>query len=89
METRNWKKLVGELLKENNETWDDVVSNTMSEEEMMQEFSAYPSYDRPMGCPFTIWTSRWVYFPGHCEEWEWVSCVSRNPNNKPTKHNAF
>lgn len=68
----------------NNEDWSDVESNTMSEEDMTKMFDA--GYGSTKGMPFTMWTKRSVYFPVCYDGAEWVECVSRDPDGKPTGH---
>lgn len=81
----NWKAMLGEVLKQNGETWEDVEANTMTEEEMAKNFNA--GYGGTEGCHFTVWTKNRVYFP-LCYDGgsEWVGSVSRNPDGKPTEH---
>ena len=66
-------------LLENNETLDDIISNTMTEEEMNTIFS--PTRNSFI-IPFCAWTEKYVYFP--CEHYseQCISSVSRHPNGK-------
>jgi len=80
-----WKELLTEAMEENNEAWNDIVSNTMSEEEMRRPFDSWPSSGRE-GIPFTVWTHNSVYFPVTYDGREWVERVARNPDGKPTEH---
>lgn len=80
----NWKMMLKEVLAANGESWDDVVANTMTEEEMGKEFNN--GYGCTNGCPFTVWTKTSVYFPVCYDGAEWVGSVSRNPDGKPTDH---
>lgn len=77
----NWRSLLVKTLTSNGETLSDVVSNTMTDAEMLTEF-----YDGFGGIPFTVWTSTSVYFPLCYDGSEWVGWVSRNPDGKPTYH---
>ena len=43
-------------------------------------------YGGSEGCPFTVWTSTRVYFPGVYDGAEWVASVSRHPDMPPTQH---
>lgn len=80
----NWKTMLGDALKENGESWEDVEANTMTEEEMAKNFdSGFGSIE---GCPFTVWTKNTVYFPICYDGAEWVGSVARNPDGKPTYH---
>jgi hypothetical protein len=80
----NWKTMLGEALKENDESWEDVEANTMTEEDMAKNF--YTGYGGTEGCAFTVWTNNTVYFPICYDGSEWVGSVSRNPDGKPTGH---
>ena len=79
-----WKKEIDELLKLNGETWDDVESHTMTDDELNHEFD--DGYGGSKGCCFTLWTKTSVYFPVVYDGSEWVGCVSRNPDGIPTCH---
>ena len=79
-----WNTLLSEALQKNDESWGDVESSTLSEGEMLTEFDC--DYGGVNGCPFTVWTKNYVYFPACCDGSEWVASVSRNPNGKPTEH---
>jgi hypothetical protein len=82
----NWKTLLGGALEVNGESWDDVVANTMTEEDMVEEFDS--GYGGTEGCPFTVWTKNRVYFPVCYDGSEWVGSVSRHPDEKPTLHHG-
>jgi hypothetical protein len=80
----NWKQLIQEAMKTHNETFDDVVSSTLTEEELLEMFD--DGYGTNEGTPFTLWTTNRVYFPVVYDGAEWVESVSRNPDGKPTSH---
>jgi hypothetical protein len=73
-----------DALDKNNETFDDIVSNTMTDEEMDVEFDY--CYGLTHGISFTTWTGNNVYFPACYDGLEWVASVPRNPNGVPTDH---
>jgi len=79
-----WRELVSTALHDRGEGWEDVVSNTMTDEEMDVEF--YDGFGGAEGCPFTIWTENRVYFPAVYDGAEWCASVSRHPNGIPTRH---
>lgn len=79
-----WRQQLTEALQENGETWLDIVSNTMSEVEMDAMF--YPGFGGADGCPFTVWTHGYVYFPASYDGAELVASVPRNPNGVATNH---
>jgi hypothetical protein len=80
----NWKELIQHEMNIQKETFEDVVSSTLTEEELLKEF------DGGFGCsegePFTLWTTNRVYFPVVYDGAEWCASVSRNPDGKPTYH---
>ena len=61
------------------ETWKNVVSCTLSAEELDSDF--YGS----RGKDFTLWTKGRVYFPAKYDNEIWVESVSRNPDGKSTE----
>lgn len=79
-----WKALITEELKLQGEGWDDIVSITLTEDELNKEFD--DSYGIAEGKPFTAWTARRVYFPVCYDGSEWVESVSRDPDGQPTNH---
>jgi hypothetical protein len=79
-----WKRLIASELKMQGETWDDIESITLSEDELAAEFN--PDSSTEEGKPFTAWTARRVYFPMQHGGLEWVGSVSRIPDGKPTEH---
>jgi hypothetical protein len=79
-----WREELHRVLAGNGESFDDIISNTMSEEEMDREFS--DDWGCIEGSPFTVWTRERVYFPVCYDGSEWISWVSRNPDGKPTNH---
>jgi hypothetical protein len=80
----NWKELIREEMKDHNETFEDVVECTLTDEELQVSFDS--SYGCREGAPFTLWTINRTYFPVVYDGAEWVGSVSRNPDGKPTYH---
>lgn len=80
----SWEKELGKALKDAGESWDDVVDNTMTLEQMRAGFDA--GYGGTEGVPFTVWTENRVYFPICYDGSEWVESVSRNPDGVATSH---
>lgn len=79
-----WKALITEELKLQGEDWGDIVSITLTEDELNKEFD--DSFGIAEGKPFTAWTARRVYFPVCYDGSEWVDSVSRDPDGQPTSH---
>lgn len=82
MET--WGEMILSEMSIHNETLDDIISNTMTEDEMDKLFDS--GYGGSEGIPFTVWTKKRVYFPVVYDGAEWVGSVSRDPDGKATKH---
>jgi len=84
MKNTNWLNLITQALHSENESWEEVVSKTISDEELNVMF------DNGFGCTegitFTVWTKNRVYFPSEYDGAEGVASVSRNPDGKPTPH---
>jgi hypothetical protein len=72
---KTMKESFDEELKANDETWDDIESNTMTEEDMMEN-----------DVTFTVWTKKSVYFPCIYDGFRWIGRVSRHPDGKPTDY---
>jgi hypothetical protein len=79
-----WKEGLEHTMKRNGETLSDIVSSTLTPEEMGRSFDG--GYGGEEGLPFTVWTTDFVYFPVCYDGSEWVGSVARNPNGKPTPH---
>ena len=84
MANPNWKSLITVDLERHNDSWDNVVSCTLTEEELLETF--YDGYGSPEGKSFTLWTKTRVYFPAIYDGSEWVESVSRDPDGNSTKH---
>lgn len=80
-----WKKEIEYNMKQNADSFENVISGTLSEEELNEEF-----YDGckewNVGRPFSLWTKKRVYFPASNGGSEWADSVSREPDNVPTHH---
>ncbi len=83
---KSWKEMIDKELKLNEESWDDVESCTLTEEELNIKFDT--GYGGIRGKPFTLWTKNSVYFPLCYDGAEFVGRVSRNPDGKPTGHHG-
>ena len=80
----DWKSLITEAMTVHDDSWDNVVSCTLTEEELSESFDE--GYGGAEGKPFTVWTKTRVYFPAVYDGLEWVESVSRNPDGNPTQH---
>lgn len=79
-----WRRELSQALADNGESFDDVVSTTLTDAQLDTRF--YAGYGGEEGSPFTLWTSNRVYFPICYDGAEWVGSAARNPDGKPTKH---
>lgn len=82
--TTTWRKAIGDELTARNESWADVVTSTLTEQQLDAEFDC--SFGSAEGEPFTLWTHRRVYFPVVYDGSEWVGSVPRNPCDEASKH---
>lgn len=79
-----WRRELQGVLKANEETFEDVLSCTLTEEELDVSFN--DGFGGSEGCPFTVWTENFVYFPAVYDGSEWVAWVHRNPDGHKTSH---
>jgi hypothetical protein len=79
-----WRKLIMDEMSMNYDSWDNIVSNTLSDKEVDREFD--DGYGCSRGTAFTVWTHDRVYFPVVYDGAEWCSSVARNPNGVATRH---
>ena len=84
----NWKKLLETAMQERGETLADLVSTTLSDEDMTTEFYGGHKAEQE-GVPFTAWSENTVYFPVCYDGSEWVGSVSRHPDGKSTPHQGL
>lgn len=79
-----WQKLLTKALSLHGESWQDLVSTTLTSSELNSEFDE--GFGEPEGCSFTAWTLKRVYFPAANDGAEWVASAPRNPCQEKTKH---
>jgi len=79
-----WRNLLTDALRKRGETLTDLVSCTLTEDELTSEFDS--GFGDVNGKPFTAWTAATVYFPLCFDGREWVGSVSRHPDGRPTTH---
>ena len=84
MSMTTWRKMIIYSLQGNKESWDDVKTCTLTEEELDVEFDN--GYGGSNGKPFTMWTKNCVYFPVVYDGAEWAGSVPRNPCNIAKSH---
>jgi len=79
-----WRILITEVMGFVGDTWGDVVFCTLSDSKLDIVFN--DGYGECEGLPFTLWTTKHVYFPVCYDGSESVDCVSRNPNWEAKRH---
>jgi hypothetical protein len=79
-----WRKKITRRMEEIGETWEDVEYCTLSDKELDEPFDA--GYGCEEGKPFTLWTSRHVYFPVQYDGAEWAGVVPRHPCDEAIEH---
>jgi hypothetical protein len=79
-----WREAIANALEQHGEKWEDVISCTLTQEELDVEFD--DDYVVPEGKPFTARTRHRVYFPVQYDGSEWAASVARNPDGNPTHH---
>jgi len=80
-----WRKLIEEEMENNKDKWTNIEYFTPKDGKWL-DYLFDDSYGRIQGETFTVWTKTRVYFPACYDGLEWVSSVSRNPDDKPTVH---
>ena len=78
-----WRIQITEAM-EPEESWDDVVDMTLTEEQLDREFD--DGYGGTEGDPFLLWTKNNVYFPACYDGAEWAAAVPRNPRKEGIDH---
>ena len=70
------RELIREEIDAQKETWDDVITSTIRDDQLDVSFSAIGGDE---GSPFTVWTSRRVYFLVHSSGCPGCESVPRHP----------
>ena len=81
---KTWRELISSEMKKHADSFDNLVSCTLSDDDLDEEFDS--GYGKTRGKPFTLWTKDRVYFPLSYDGLEFVGSVSRFPDGKPTEH---
>lgn len=84
LDKTSWRQLIVAEMRLRDETWREVKSCTLTEEELDEKFDA--GFGLPEGKPFTLWTENRVYFPVEYDGAERAASVARNPDGKATEH---
>lgn len=79
-----WHDLISEAMECRGEDWGDVVAHTFTDGQQHVRFDS--SWGSPEGCPFTVWTQKWVYFPVCYDGEESVSSAPRDPCDHKCGH---
>ena len=84
MSKTTWRKTFVEIFEDTGDSFEKLVSITLSESELDAEFDY--GFGGVEGKPFTAWSERFVYFPACYDGTEWIAYVSRDPDGIPTEH---
>jgi hypothetical protein len=84
MPDTTWRKMLTKTFEETGDSWDNLEDTTLTEDQLDTEF--YSGFGGSEGCPFTLWTRDWVYFPIVYDGAEWPGYAPRNPNGVATEH---
>lgn len=80
----SWRDLISKAFDETNECWEDVISTTLTGEQMDKPFD--DGFGGSEGVSFTLWTTNRVYFPVVYDGAEWVGSAPRNPCDEAMTH---
>ena len=78
-----WLAEISREMELNGESWSDVESCTLSQEDLDLVFNA--GYGTSNGKAFGVWTTRRVYFPAVYDGSEWCASVAHHPS-EPIGH---
>ncbi len=79
-----WRNKLAEAFADNHDDWALIEGMTLTDADLDQEFD--PGYGSAEGCPFTVWTAKFVYFPWVYDGAEGVESVPRHPNGEAKGH---
>lgn len=80
---KSWKELIVNEMEVFDESWENVISNTLPDDELEKKFDNYCCSNE---ASFTLWTKNRVYFPVGYDSCLSVGSVSRNPDGNPTNY---
>ena len=83
LELTCWRDELNRAFAVTGEGWDDIEAMTLDDAALDRRFDA--GWGTTDGDPFTVWTSRFVYFPWRYDGSQSVARVSRNPDRSATK----
>lgn len=83
-ERTTWRKMISDEMSRCGDAWSDVESCTLTDAQLDVEFDS--GFGISKGEPFTVWTTKRVYFPAVYDGSEWADSVSRHPDGKATTH---
>jgi hypothetical protein len=79
-----WREMITDKMDRNGDTWSDIVSITLSNDELDVEFDS--GCGGINGSRFTAWTNNYVYFPISYDGAERCGSAPRNPNGVALEH---
>ncbi len=78
-----WQGLIVAEMDRHKDSFDNMERSTLSEEGLLELFDA--GFGSPEGAPFTLWTTRRVYFPVVYDGSECVGSAPRDPCDEVTQ----
>ena len=81
-----WRDRISYAMEEHGETLDDVTGAAPAISAGWLDVEFDDGWGRAEGAPFTLWTSRRVYFPVVYDGSEWAASVPRRPCREITDH---
>ena len=79
-----WRALISEAFEDTGESWNDVVANTLTAEQLDVVFDG--GFGGREGVSFTLWTAKRVYFPVTYDGYESVGSAPRDPCDEACAH---
>lgn len=77
----SWRELMEDAFLINDDSWDNLVQFNG---DIDTKFDC--GYGSEQGPSFTLWTTKYVYFPLEYDGSEWVGWAPRNPDDSQKKH---
>lgn len=80
----SWGSMLDKLFKENGDSHENILGMAPANLDLHRTFNS--GWGGSNGKPFTIWTEKYVYFPGVYDGSEWIAFVRRHPCDVATQH---
>ena len=80
-----WRKAIENQFEIHKDSWKNVVS-IAPEDGAWLDYLFDDDETVPQGEAFTVWTKTRIYFPVFSDNQEYCDSISRDPDQKPTRH---